>query len=288
MSKRDIVITILVIAALCTVVNLIVSTGRLNNSLIDLQGQIDALHSQINSELGGLSEVLQGQALWWEFEEIEIVKMSAEQATVKVGFHVQEYRKGSKVRINYRRGGGDYTAQEAKESSSGHFHTLLELDVALEPQWQHHYTQSSGFGRHSGGVEISGSGLEDLYEYYISVVEGDHIRAGDPEPIPLEKLSYSYYNNLDSQIEVEGGRISVQLRENQSEAQHAVTGARLELCKKGGVVKKVSLATAEAKNGWNWREAELRAKAGDDYDALRLVATFSDGKSFSREVQVDS
>lgn len=283
-KENTVILILLAIVIVFALINYF-SINSLNGSLAGLQGEI----TNLRHELVGVSDAFQAmqeQASWYEFEEIEIVELGAEQVSVKVGCYIKEYREGSKVLLNYRRGSENYTALEAQEDSGGHFHTLVNLDFKPEPQWMLQYFQSVLFENSPPRnlVDVSPDSIPaEQYEYYISVVEGDLVRAGEPEAIPLEKVHYLYYSSLDSQIEVKKNSVSVWLMEARGEQQFVLTGARLELCRDGRVVEQLPLSSVEGQYDVEW-QVETKAKAKEDYDALRLVVTFDDGKSFTRKL----
>ena len=286
----------IIIVGLCIVVLLLscinlASISRLNSRLAELQGHLDALRTEMHAELSGITHTVQEmeeQSRWWEPGEIEIMEVGPGQASVKLGWYIKEYRAGSKVFINYRlQGEEQYTALEAEEGSGGYFYAILDLEFRPQPLWTHIFSRSEhGLGSVPGeDKKIAGSDSEPRlqYEYYLSILEGDAIRVGNVEILSLDKLSYTYYSFLQSYTEVEKDRVYVHLQEElDMHPRHTLREVCLELCKGGGVVKKVFLQESEGPDKVMEWEAEAGVKAGEDYDYLRLVVTFSDGNSFLR------
>ena len=293
MNKKGtvVIVGLISVVILLACINLS-SITRLNSRLAEMQGRIDALRSEMHAELSGVSHIvhaMQEQARWWEPGEIEVIKTGPKQASVRVGWYLRDYRAGSKVFINYRRQGEEeYTALEAREGTGGHFHALLNLEFNPEPQWSHVYSRSQpGFG--SPPVEFKEVGPDFApqlyYEYYISILDEGAIRAGDVEYLNLNKLIYGYYSSLHSYIDFEKSHVSVHLSEElYAQSCYTLAEARLELCKGSRVVKRLPLHRSEGPDDEviEWR-ADTKAEAGEDYDLLRLVVTYSDGESFTRQ-----
>ena len=211
MNKKGTVVVVILISVviLLACINL-ASITRLNSRLAGMQGYIDSLRFDIHNELSGVSHIFQAmqeQAGWWEPGELELIETGPEQASVRVGWYLRDYRAGSEVFINYRRQGEEeYTALEAGDGSSGHFHVLLNLEFNPEPQWSHGFSRSRhGFG--SPPDEIIEKVVPDYdpqphYEYYISTLDEGTIRTGDVESLPLDKLFCGYYSCLQSHFDV--------------------------------------------------------------------------------------
>ncbi|NLA11175.1 MAG: hypothetical protein GX883_03515, partial [Firmicutes bacterium] len=248
-KKEHTVILILLAVVIVFALSNLFSINSLSDNLAGIQGNMNNLRRELSGEISNVFQAIQEQTSWGEFEEIEIVELGAEQISIKIGCYIREYRQGSTVLINYRRGSENYTALEAEEDAGGHFHALLNLDFKPEPQWMHHYSQAALSGTNSPPEQVilgyPDFVPEEQYEYYISVVDGDLVRTGKPESIPLDKVGYLYYSSLDSQIEVEKNSVSVWLMEVRSEQQFVLTGARLELCRDGRVVDQLPLSSVE-------------------------------------------
>lgn len=293
MNKKGTVVIVILISViiLFTCINLAAIT-RLNNRLAEMQGHIDSLRFDIHNELSGVSHIFQAmqeQAGWWEPGELELIETGPEQASVRVGWYLRDYRVGSKVFINYRRQGEEeYTALEAGDGSSGHFHVLLNLEFNPEPQWSHGFSRSQhGFG--SPPDEIIEKVVPDYdpqphYEYYISTLDEGEIRTGDVESLHLDKLFYGYYSCLHSHFDFGKNHVYVHLSEElYAQPRYTVAEARLELCKGSRVVKRLPLHRNDGPDDVIEWQADTKVEVGEDYNVLRLVVTYSDGKSFSRQ-----
>ncbi len=294
MSKKEIFIVILItVTIVLSCINLVSMTG-LNRRLDEMQGDLQSLRSEVQSEACWISGVLheaQDEARWWKPAEIGAEALEQGPAAVKLGCYLKDYRAGSKVHFNYRRQGeAEYTSLEAEEGSSGYFHALLELEFDPRPLWQHtfsratlHDPENPGSGSITELETDSDPRLE--YEYYISVRDGDAIRTGDVESFSLDELSYGYYSSLNSDVNVEEGNIDVfVLEEAFGRPRYTVTRAEVELRTGGGTLKKIPLSRSDRPDELiEWR-AGIDIGAGEEYSGLRLVVTYSDGKSFSRQM----
>lgn len=291
-KKETTFIAILVLIAIVLTCTNLVSIAGLKGALAGMQSNLDALRFEIRNEVSDISDVFQAmqeEARWWESEDFEITSLSPGQAQIRFGGYLKDYRAGSKVFFNYRRQGEEaYTSLEAVEESSGYFYALLDLEYDPAPPWEQQIFYSFGLMSDTPEELITEavSDCEQQFDYYVSVVDGDNVRVGDPESLFLDKLNYSYYTSLQSFLDAGSNSIDIRLLEMENDALYDVTAARLELCKGSRVVEKVSLGVSDESGYMSEWRAEAKAKAGEDYNVFRLVVTYSDGKSFTRQTSL--
>ncbi|MGI6614853.1 MAG: hypothetical protein ACOX30_02305 [Dethiobacteria bacterium] len=295
MKKETAVITLLLSAAVLLVaINMVLLTKQ-NAHLSGLEENVNSIRSGIQSEMSevtGFIEALQDQSAWWEPGELEVVETGPEQSTIKIEWYLKDYRAGSDIFINYRRLGEEkYTSLEVAENSRGHCSIQLTLPIIPEPQWSHSLSRHSGLA--GSPEEMFNEAVADnspwQYEYYISLADGETVRTGSVEEIYLDKLACSYYSILDSHIDIEKDNISVFILETQyGPPRYTVTGARLELLKGSRVVQQLPLEKgARPDESTDW-QADAGYKAAGGCDAACLVVTFSDGKSFQQQIDLNN
>ncbi|NMD43157.1 MAG: hypothetical protein GYA86_07610 [Firmicutes bacterium] len=286
--KESITLVLLFVVIIFSGIGLLSLKG-LGDRLEGLQGQVQSLQSRVQGEIGEVADLvqaLQEQALLWKPEEIEIVKIGLGRASLKLGWHLKEYRVGSKVSFNYRRQGEpEYSSLEVAESSGGYFHVLLDLEFNPEPLWGHQYTSSL---QCVPTAEVWPDDPRDQYEYYISVVDEETIRSGEPGYLSPEKLSEGFYSYLHSSLDLGKKSVSVDLTEEKyGEPRFTMTAGRLELCRGDEVVKWLPLVKSAGEELVVEWAAEIMAEVEKECNAVCLVVTFSDGESFSRRLLLD-
>lgn len=265
------------------------STKRLREEVTALNNSVTTVRNDVIHTYNEVTAARE-DSRWWTPGDMDVVESGTDQLTLKIGFYLREYREGSRVSFHYRDRGGDepYISLEAKKGAAGYYYAILTLEPLAEPLWKmdvQKTTTVSSSGRetsqHVSVEEVSEGYQERRIEYYISVDDAGAIRAGEISYIDKQAVFYKLYGYLHSSIHFNNDLISIHLTaEEYSDAIYSLAKARLESFRRGEATERWELSESDKEPAL----LELHVEPVKDYDALQLVVTYSDGKSFTRVI----
>ncbi len=178
---------------------------QLQNQISNVQGNISHLQSQISNELRGVAHTLEQQRInerWWSPVNFEVEDISGDKATVKLSWQVREYGIGDKIGFNYRLGNSqEFVSAPVTEDAPGFFVSRVEVNLPDEPIIEVRtitHTRSEAPSRTNAAREIAAEWVSsdranlNLQYYLVKETQGK-LATSDHMSIDLSKLQYQMY-----------------------------------------------------------------------------------------------
>jgi len=155
------------------------------------------------AELEAMLRQIREEQRWITPVQPELGTRVGDTQKVKLTWQIKEYPPGASVTFYYReRGADEFEAMPATSAGLGRFQVELEIERQVAPQWVISRVYKGKTAVRTDQVALP-TPFSHLYEYYITVEDGECIRSSEVGTIDLRKVSMMTVPPLQVQLEID-------------------------------------------------------------------------------------
>ena len=289
---------LLIILAVGMVLINLYSLGQvrsLKNDVNDLQGRLDAssgdLRAQINHLRSQLTRLEEEKKL---ISRMDVAPQEVEGiiSAVVFSWQVRDFQSGGNVNFHYRQAGSDGVFASVAAEQGEDLLFRAEAPLKIEPSPFREIRRETAYAGSNARVEGVGPfepGMDNaVYEYYVSINDGQKVTVTDRETIDLGKLRLYGLNPVEVFVfeHAERGSVDISLREIASrpdaEDKH-IKSAFVEVAVKGAVHRlPMNPVPQESRKGVSVYGCSI----DDTSDARSIVVEvqYGDGSTYDEQV----